>query len=286
MSKKGLNIQFNRMTGRIDKELENQLIEEELGHENELDLQINEWKPNLPRTTGFIIPDPKKIPRFEKEKINSKPLDAPLTPPPKYDYIQNREIISVNMDKMIGRHDNITSNYESEFVDELILGEVDKGKRIEYAKEKDQNIANALDITSKHHVVKNTVNISKQTGRNDDEYGIEVFNSNKMEFYLDPDMNDNIYQQNARVKGVDWSKQKGRNDNDDEIRKLNIEELEDAHQLLILNPSKEYSSKSKKVQSGAPWKTQVTDRFTYESPDSDNEELVIENADHGNTFKL
>lgn len=123
-------VDFARMTGRpapTEGRLEAEALHEMVGPmEGQIDLEVQDWHPNKPKSaTGYVMPDPKKQPRFPKDKA-PEPIDpdALLQPLPNYDYLKGKEPMLVRMDKMRGRADDgsdmeeaVLRQFEGERVD-------------------------------------------------------------------------------------------------------------------------------------------------------------------------
>jgi hypothetical protein len=131
--KKPAVVDFGKMTGRpapAEKQLEDDLMEEMVGPvDGEAELDVQDWHPNKAKGgPAYVMQDPKKHPRFPKEKAPDKPFDpdAPLEPLPNYDYLRGKEPVLVNMDKMRGRVD------EDSELEEAILQEIE-GERPDFA---------------------------------------------------------------------------------------------------------------------------------------------------------
>ena len=126
-------VDFSKMTGRPqvgEDSLEQEVLEQVVGpREGEIDLQIDNYHPNKPASSaGYTMQDPKKYPRFPKEKVPDKAVDpdAPLTPLPNYDYFKAKDPVLVNMDRMRGRQD------EDSGLEEAVLAEIE-GERMDRA---------------------------------------------------------------------------------------------------------------------------------------------------------
>lgn len=101
-------VKFDKMIGRNDgDDTEKIAVDDEIGPvEGSLDLEIRDWHPNKPSIApGYVMPDPKKQPRFPKA-VAPEYVEDPNAPLPNYEIRMNKEPVLVNMGKMTGRHDD------------------------------------------------------------------------------------------------------------------------------------------------------------------------------------
>lgn len=203
----------------------------------ELDLEVVDWKPHMPRVIAHAFPDKDIYPRFEETpQETGEPRKDPV-----YTLIDKKEVVLVQMDRQVGRDHGkeaaIGRHEHSEIMDEA-LGGVDQALAIALAKERAERVRDGIDLTSKF-VRAPTVDMSK--GR-------------EKEFYEPPlreapdpnDPDDAPHPQHMgigvdRVPGkVRWAKGMGRFENAD----ASIVDILIAREENIVDPQVEATSRS------------------------------------------
>ena len=175
--KSNKHLDFSKMKGRIQQEHEEEkamvkeLLREEMDVEleDQLDLEVKDYRPHKPRTTAVTITDPKKDPRFKEVKRDG-PTDRELTE----EELKRREIAEnptaygqksaiINMEKMRGREevDPQQKGKESEMIEGMIYGEVDAEDAVNVDRERSKAIEASKDRRLKPS--SRTIDFDKQT---------------------------------------------------------------------------------------------------------------------------
>lgn len=106
-------VKYDKMVGRTDKELKKKSNRGRLNDfedyipitGDELDLEVDEWKPHMAKTHAVKWVDLVNAPRFEKTRTGPKDEGAPDTVSPKYNQVQKKEAFMVDMSKQKGHWD-------------------------------------------------------------------------------------------------------------------------------------------------------------------------------------
>jgi hypothetical protein len=135
---------------------------------DEVDLEIEDWKPHLPtETSGPSWMDPKKDPRFGKPKKADKVEDAPPSPTPNYEYIKPREGVGVlNMGNLRDRWaDDKASEDDQLLREEMGYGVAEKNAARRDAQEEDEAKRRGSEMESGKKRISYYVNMDKQSTR-------------------------------------------------------------------------------------------------------------------------
>lgn len=261
--KKNPAVDYSKMTGRpvpSEQNLEASVLEEVVGPmEGQIDLEINDYHPNKPRPApGYVMQDPKKNPRFPKEKSSDLPIDpnAPLRPLPNYDYFYSKEPTFVNMEKMKGRVDD-DSNLEDAVLREVEGEHFDMVGAQQVAADRDKAVTLGEKALSGFKQAPRALDMGKQVGRLDnevqdpDELIAAMDNARAARFVDNPELTAPILRNPKDIRkengsgARDWSKLPGRasleRDEDQIIESVGADCPQ--KEELILNPVVDGTSK-------------------------------------------
>lgn len=238
LAKPGGLVQFEKMTGRPGKEVEeeNVVMEELLGPKERIDVEIKDYNPSMAKAKTFQMADPVKQPRFEKP---AKPqYDPNVSIAPNYDYIKEKQAPVADFNKMQGRRD-FDKDADLEVIEAAFGGEKDDRTGVQAARERAEAIQKAKDFTSTRTPF--MVDMSKGKERSYITPGQQVGEVVELPDGAESDQRPVI--EPIKVKGgvTDWSKTTGRNDKELE-EKLMKEQFGEEEQLDI-DPEKVTTSR-------------------------------------------
>ena len=95
----------NRSRRRLDNEDDNAAAMLMQKDGDELDLEVNDWKPHFAKTRAVKWVDPVLQPRFDSPFRGNKDEEAPDTVSPKYDLVHRKEAFMVDISRQRGRFD-------------------------------------------------------------------------------------------------------------------------------------------------------------------------------------
>ncbi len=236
----GKALEFSKMMGRheISDREEVLIMNEVVGEDIALDLEVKDWHPHRPLQKGITFNDPQKYPRFPAEKKSDKTVDVPPTPDVNYTLIDERPQLVVNMDKMRGRFDE--SQSENNQIEDIVHGSINFKVAGEVAQERASGIAGGIDYMMRRGP--KYVEMDKQLGRHNDlearKFDERLINH---EIGEEGKLFTKIIDEDGhkRTKGtLDWSKQIGRSElGDSDIVDSDDAFLENGELDLVPNPN-------------------------------------------------
>lgn len=146
-----------------DNNEEEDIIANEIGPKERLDIEIVDWKPHKPGAIqARAFHDPVKYPRFQPPDSDEEEEKNRPTLSPKWDVLRERNVNVVDMSKQVGR---VNSVDEKELVVRETGEELDQQAARAVAKARAVDIGAAVDLTSKVKRGPALVDMSRQLGR-------------------------------------------------------------------------------------------------------------------------
>jgi hypothetical protein len=241
-------VDFSKMSGRTEEDRDDELIEEEFGKEEELQIEVKDWNPMMPRPQVTIITDPGLHPRFPKE------TERPLTPPTPTSPHKAEPIKGIDWSKQQGRQN------DENFLDGLLA----QKEELELEAKPESSSRNKRVISAPVWSAaseKTRFQVVKTEGQDLDYGDVDAGKIFKKE------------------SGNDFGKKKGRQ-NDENF----LDGLLDQKEELELEAKPESSSRSKRVISAPVWSA-ASEKHRFQVVKTEGQDLDYGDVDAGKIFK-